>query len=92
MDAKEIVSTAMKGSGVTQTQMAALLGMTGQSGFSMALNRSDLKVGFFVRALNVLGYEVVVKKRTRGRKEEGVITVTPPEGKTGKAIEGQSEA
>lgn len=87
MDAKEIVSTVMKGSGVNQTQMAALLGMAGQSGFSMALSRSDLKVGFFVRALNVLGYEVVVKKRTRGRKEEGVITVTAPEGK-----EAQSEA
>ena len=75
MNAKEIITTAMKQSGLNQTQMASMIGMNNQSGFSMALGRADLKVGFFVKVLNAMGYEVVVKKRSRGRKEEGAFIV-----------------
>lgn len=75
MNAKEIITATMKQSGLNQTQMASMIGLKNQSGFSMALGRSDLKVGFFVKVLNAMGYEVVVKKRSRGRKEEGVFVV-----------------
>lgn len=76
MTAKDIINSIMKQSGFTQSQMAALIGLKNQSGFSMALNRADLKVGFFVKVLNAMGYEVVVKKRERGRKESGAIVVS----------------
>ena len=75
MNAKEIITTTMKQSGLNQTRMASMIGLKNQSGFSMALGRADLKVGFFVKVLNAMGYEVVVKKRSRGRKEEGVFVV-----------------
>lgn len=75
MNAKEIITSTMKQSGLNQTQMASMIGLKNQSGFSMALNRADLKIGFFVKVLNAMGYEVVVKKRSRGRKEDGVIVV-----------------
>lgn len=75
MNAKEVITTAMKQSGLNQTQMASMIGMNNQSGFSMALNRADLKVGFFVKVLNAMGYEVVVQKRTRGRKADGAFIV-----------------
>jgi hypothetical protein len=76
MNAKEIITTTMKQSGLNQTQMASMVGLKNQSGFSMALSRADLKVGFFVKVLNAMGYEVVVQKRTRGRKAEGAIVVS----------------
>lgn len=75
MTAREIITSTMKQSGLNQTQMAAMIGLKNQSGFSMALGRADLKVGFFVKVLNAMGYEVVVKKRSRGRKEDGAFVV-----------------
>ena len=76
MNAKDIITTTMKQSGLNQTQMASMIGLKNQSGFSMALGRADLQVRFFVKVLNAMGYEAVVKKRSRGRKEDGAIVVT----------------
>lgn len=75
MNAKSIVELVMKETGQTQSQIAVLIGAKGQQNISAAMNRADLKVGFFVKVLNAMGYEVVVKKRSRGRKEEGVFVV-----------------
>lgn len=75
MNAKSIIETIMKETGQTQSQIALLIGAKRQQDISAAMNRADLKVGFFVKVLNAMGYEVVVKKRSRGRKEEGAIVV-----------------
>lgn len=75
MNAKSVVELVMKETGQTQSQIAVLIGAKGQQNISAAMNRADLKVGFFVKVLNAMGYEVVVKKRSRGRKEEGVFVV-----------------
>lgn len=76
MTAKDIIKSIMKETGQTQGKIATLIGAKGQQDISAALNRADLKVGFFVKVLNAMGYEVVVKKRSRGRKEDGTIVVS----------------
>ena len=76
MNAKEIITKIMKEKGINQTMLAVLLGVPGQSTVSMALKR-DMKVSVYAQYLDALGYEVVVRKKSTGRKGDGVFVVDP---------------
>ena len=76
MNAKEVLCAVMRQAGFTQAQLAGMVGLKSQSSFSMAMSRADLKVGFLVRVLNAMGYEVVIKKRKPGRREDGVFILS----------------
>lgn len=76
MNAKEIITKIMKEKGINQTMLAVLIGVPGQSTVSMALKR-DMKVSVYAQYLDALGYEVVVRKKSTGRKGDGVFVVDP---------------
>ena len=74
MDAKSVITEIMKTKGLNQTQLAALVGMRNQSNVSEALKR-DMKISVFAKLIGALGYEVVVRKKSTGRKGDGVYVV-----------------
>ena len=76
MNAKEIIVNVMKEKGINQTMLAKMLGVTGQSTVSMALKR-DMKISVYAWYLDAMGYELVVRKKSAGRKGEGVYVVDP---------------
>jgi transcriptional regulator with XRE-family HTH domain len=65
--AREEILRLMKETGITQTQLAKLLGMKNQSNVSEALKR-DLKYSLFESMVDALGYEIIIQKKRRGRR------------------------
>lgn len=71
MKSNEVVRTVMSADGITQANLAAKLGYSGQSAVGNALSRENgMRVDVFVKMMNAMGYDVVVR---RGKDE---ITVT----------------
>lgn len=64
----DIIRGLMKEAGLTQEQLAKLVGMRRQSNVSEALIR-DMKYSIFVKMANSMGYEVIIRKNKPGRKE-----------------------
>ena len=63
MNEKDIVSAVMKTEGVTQVELARELEWASQQVVGNKLNRkTSMRVEDFVRMLDVMGYEVIVKK------------------------------
>lgn len=78
MKARDAIDKIKKERGVTQAELAKLAGMTGQTTVSEYLKR-DMKISVFVRLVNALGYDVVLKKKTRGQPkatDANLIAVT----------------
>ena len=63
MTEKEIVNEAMKIKGFSQLQLAKALGLKTQSGVSERLRGKSMRVDTFVKFMNALGFEVIVKNR-----------------------------
>lgn len=63
-----IIKEIMSEVGLNQTQLAKLVGMKSQSNVSEALAR-DMKYSLFVKMVESMGYEIVIRKNKRGRKE-----------------------
>lgn len=74
MDAKKIITTIMKEKGISQLMLARMIGFRGQSNVSEALKR-DMRISVFAKMLDALGYEVVVRKKSSGRKGDGVYVL-----------------
>lgn len=71
MKSNEVVRAVMSADGITQANLAAKLGYSGQSAVGNALSRENgMRVDVFVKMMNAMGYDVVVR---RGKDE---ITVT----------------
>ena len=64
----------MKEKGITQKDLAALVGMKRQTNVSEAFKR-DMKVSLVARFADALGYELVLVKEKGGRKEDGRIKI-----------------
>ena len=71
MKSNEVVRAVMSADGITQANLAAKLGYSGQSAVGNALSRENgMRVDVFVKMMNAMGYDVVVR---RGKDE---MTVT----------------
>ena len=71
MKSNEVVRAVMTADGITQANLAAKLGYSGQSAVGNALSRENgMRVDVFVKMMNAMGYDVVVR---RGKDE---MTVT----------------
>ncbi len=71
MKSNEVVRSVMTADGITQANLAAKLGYKGQSSVGNALGRENgMRVDVFVKMMNAMGYDVVVR---RGKDE---MTVT----------------
>ena len=82
MTAREVILAILKEKGMTQSDLAKMVGLRNQSNVSETLKR-EIKVYVFVRFLIALGYRVVIEKKSRGRLEDGVIVLTEPEQQNG---------
>lgn len=78
MTAREVVLEILKEKGLTQSDLAKMVGLRNQSNVSETLKR-EIKVSVFVKFLNALGYRVVIEKKTRGRQEDGLMVLTEQE-------------
>lgn len=66
MNEKDIIREAMKEVGWTQEELRKKLGYTSQSSVSSRINGASMRVDTLVRFLDVMGYEVVVKRKKSG--------------------------
>lgn len=64
MNANDILKDAMKTADFRQVDLQQAMGFASQSRIS-AMLKSDLQVSTFVRALNVMGYDVTVTGHNR---------------------------
>jgi hypothetical protein len=71
----------MKERGITQGQLAKMLGYRGQTNICETLKR-DIKISKFARFADAMGYEVIVRPKRQGRKEEDAIKVEVQEDET----------
>ena len=70
MKAQEIITNAMKAGSVTQKELATALGFKSQQAIGNIVTRNQgVKVDIFVKALEVMGYEVIIRKKI-GKSEE----------------------
>ena len=64
MNEKEIIKTAMAADGITQKELAEALGWSSQQSVGNMLTRKNsMRLDNFVKMLNEMGYEVVVRKK-----------------------------
>lgn len=70
MKAQEVITNAMKAGSVTQKELATALGFKSQQAIGNIVTRNQgVKVDIFVKALEVMGYEVIIRKKI-GKSEE----------------------
>lgn len=72
MNGRNVIEAIMEKKGTTQGELAKLVGFPGQSTVSEKLKR-DIKISVFIKMVNALGYEVIVRERGQGRKHKGDI-------------------
>lgn len=64
MDDKKIIRAAMEAGNITQKELADTLGWAGQQAVGNMLTRKNsMRLDNFVKMLDVMGYDVVVKKK-----------------------------
>jgi len=77
MNFKYIVRSALKETGTTQQRLAEEMGYsTGQANIAKIFTRKDIYLSTFVKMLNKLGYEVVVRKKTSSPETEEPMIVS----------------
>lgn len=70
MNASEIVKKAMKADGITQKELAQALNLSSQQSMGNMLTRKNgMRIDNFIKIMEKMGYEVVVRK-SLGTSEE----------------------
>ncbi len=70
MKAKDIIKKAMSADKITQKELAEAIGLKSQQAVGSLLNRENgMRLDGFLKMLDVMGYEVVVRKKL-GASEE----------------------
>lgn len=70
MKAKEVIATAMQKDKITQKELAEAMGLKSAQAIGNILYRENsVRVNSFVKMLDIMGYEVVVRKKI-GETEE----------------------
>lgn len=76
MKTQEILSKAMTNEKVTQKALAEAMGLKSAQAIGNILYRENsVRVSSFVKMLNLMGYEVVVRKVGIGEREEWKVDV-----------------
>jgi hypothetical protein len=75
MNINEIIRTLMKENKVTQSSMAASIGKKRATDVSARLASKNMTFDSAIEMLTVMGYEVVVQKRTAGTRRKDQIVV-----------------
>lgn len=75
MNISEAIKTIMKSNGMTQSMMAAAIGKKRPNDVSSRLNSTNLTFNNAIEMLSVMGYEVVVQKRTAGARGKDQIVI-----------------
>ena len=73
-----IIREAMKETGTTQARLGEVLGIK-QNAVSNMLNRTEPSLATFQSVLEAMGYEIVVQKKTQGRRKDGQLVLTREE-------------
>ena len=69
MKAADIVRQGMEALGVSQKQLAIKIGLkTQQSVFNILNAKQGMRIDNFIKMMNVLGYDVVVKHRATDKE------------------------
>jgi hypothetical protein len=76
MTVNKIIAKIMKEKGVTQQVMATSIGKKKATDISSRLHYDNMTFARAIEMLDVLGYEVVIQKRTAGRRADDQIVVT----------------
>lgn len=79
MNANEIVKDLIKRSDFTQTTLAKAMGYNNQSSIANRLNKNDMGVSLLVKMLDMLGYDLVIQPKKRGRKAEDQFVIDATE-------------
>jgi transcriptional regulator with XRE-family HTH domain len=74
MTGTEAVKQAMHDAGITQTQLAKLIGVPGQSTISEYFKR-DMKISLVAKMCEAMGYELVIQKKKPGKRSSGQIVI-----------------
>ena len=71
MNVNEYVKQLIKASGFTQTTLAKALGYNNQSSVAMRLSKNNsMTVDNLTEMLSILGYDLVIQPKKRGRKAD----------------------
>lgn len=71
----DAIKSAMKLQKTNQTQMAERIGASSQSVVAQRLRMDNLSVDKVMEMLDVIGYELVIQEKKRGRRPEGQIVI-----------------
>lgn len=64
MNEKDVIKAAMSADGITQKELAEALGWGSQQAVgNMLARKNSMRLDNFVKMLNEMGYEVVVRKK-----------------------------
>ena len=69
MNEKDIIRAAMNVRGYNQTMLAEQAGLKRQTNVSEMLRSRSIRVDNFVKLLNAMGFEVIVKDKNSANKE-----------------------
>lgn len=69
MNEKDIIRAAMAARGYNQTMLAVAAGLKRQTNVSEMLRSRSLRVDNFVKLLNAMGFDVIVKDRNSSNRE-----------------------
>lgn len=75
MRCDEILAEVIKETKPKKTTMASAIGIK-QNSLSSVLNRGNIHTNTLIDILEYMGYEVVVQKKTQGRRKEGQYVLT----------------
>lgn len=68
MRANELIYHLIHAEETTTEKLAKKLGLSGKSNINQTIGCKDMKAGNFVRYMDALGYDVVVRNRKSGRE------------------------
>lgn len=64
MNASDIVKKAMKADGITQKELAVALELSSQQSIgNMLTRRNGMRIDNFIKMLDKMGYEIIVRKK-----------------------------
>lgn len=73
MNEKDIVLAAMDACGWSRAMLAEKAGYSGQTAITNRLHGKSMRVDTFVKLLDVMGYEVVIKSKSSKNKNVWTI-------------------
>ena len=76
MNEKDIIKEALKSRNITQKMLAEQAGYKRQSSYTSLMSGKSMRVDNFVKLLDALGYDLIVKDRN-GSNRENVWKVEP---------------